>query len=405
MLDPSFVGWCESAEGWAAADTDHLAGSNFREHIAHFVEAMRGEIELGRRPDDLARVLAEFALAAPGVCALRALRRIAPSLEETDHDLLSSAARVAGGFRTLFNMPETIGLFRAHGDEPFWRQSLRYALEGNIQSLLDEQAHVVAEQLRVAAHDDVGKVKGVSKSLSEALSVRTAQIQVDELRPGRKSVRRKPFNMRCRFALRFGDLRDDSDSTIARAGTVRTAFNSPFRPFVLASTSIGQEGLDFHTWCHAVVHWNLPSNPVDLEQREGRVHRYKGHAVRKNVAEHYGLAGLEGWDGEGDPWGVLFERAKSERPADSSDLIPFWIFEGKGSARVERRVPLLPLSKEEGQLDRLKRDLALYRVVFGQPRQQDLLSHLSNRINADEVQKKVEEWRILLEPPQSRAET
>ena len=44
------------------------------------------------------------------------------------------------------------------------------------------------------------------------------------------------------------------------------------------STSIGQEGLDFHTYCHAVVHWNLPSNPVDMEQREGRVHRYKGHA-------------------------------------------------------------------------------------------------------------------------------
>jgi len=28
------------------------------------------------------------------------------------------------------------------------------------------------------------------------------------------------------------------------------------------------EGLDFHHYCHAIVHWNLPSNPVDLEQRE-----------------------------------------------------------------------------------------------------------------------------------------
>lgn len=48
--------------------------------------------------------------------------------------------------------------------------------------------------------------------------------------------------------------------------------------------SRSEEGLDFHRYCHAVVHWNLPSNPIDLEQREGRVHRYKGHAVRKNVA-------------------------------------------------------------------------------------------------------------------------
>ncbi|MEA3275971.1 MAG: helicase-related protein [Pseudomonadota bacterium] len=62
--------------------------------------------------------------------------------------------------------------------------------------------------------------------------------------------------------------------------SVRAAFNSPFRPFVLTSTSIGQEGLDFHPWCHRLVHWNLPGNPVDLEQREGRIHRYKGHAAR-----------------------------------------------------------------------------------------------------------------------------
>jgi len=36
------------------------------------------------------------------------------------------------------------------------------------------------------------------------------------------------------------------------------------------TTSIGQEGLDFHYYCRKIVHWNLPSNPVDLEQREGR---------------------------------------------------------------------------------------------------------------------------------------
>jgi ERCC4-related helicase len=69
---------------------------------------------------------------------------------------------------------------------------------------------------------------------------------------------------------------------------VIAAFNSPFWPFVLASTSVGQEGLDFHHYSHAVVHWNIPANPVDLEQREGRVHRYQGHAVRRNVAAGYG---------------------------------------------------------------------------------------------------------------------
>ncbi|MFP4250993.1 MAG: phospholipase D family protein, partial [Armatimonadota bacterium] len=52
------------------------------------------------------------------------------------------------------------------------------------------------------------------------------------------------MGVRCRYALRFGDLRSE-DRTVARRGDVRQAFNSPFRPFILATTSIGQEGLDF----------------------------------------------------------------------------------------------------------------------------------------------------------------
>ncbi|MDM5326796.1 hypothetical protein [Neobacillus sp. CF12] len=38
---------------------------------------------------------------------------------------------------------------------------------------------------------------------------------------------------------------------------------------------MGQEGLDFHYYCRKIVHWNLPSNPIDLEQREGRITQYK----------------------------------------------------------------------------------------------------------------------------------
>jgi len=65
--------------------------------------------------------------------------------------------------------------------------------------------------------------------------------------------------------------------------------------------------------------------------------------VSSNIAEHYGLAGLEGWPGEGDPWTFLFERAKADRAEDATDLVPFWIFE-KGQARIERRVPVMPFS-------------------------------------------------------------
>ena len=147
-------------------------------------------------------------------------------------------------------------------------------------------------------------------------------------------LKTEPFNVRTRFALRFGeDIRDENDAVLARASTVRQAFNSPFRPFILATTSVGQEGLDFHPYCHVIYHWNLPSNPVDMEQREGRVHRYKGHAVRKNVARAFGLAGLREHSSGGDPWEDLFCRATAERPTDSNDLIPYWIYETEGGAR------------------------------------------------------------------------
>ena len=96
------------------------------------------------------------------------------------------------------------------------------------------------------------------------------------------TVERDEIRVRTAFALRFGHVRTDDGEQISQ-DVGRAAFNSPFRPFVLTSTSIGQEGLDFHPWCHRLVQWNLPGNPVDLEQREGRIHRYKGHAVRRNV--------------------------------------------------------------------------------------------------------------------------
>lgn len=43
----------------------------------------------------------------------------------------------------------------------------------------------------------------------------------------------------------------------------------------------------------------------------------------------------------------MFERARSEAVVDT-DLIPYWVCEG--SARVERRVPMLPFSREVTRL-------------------------------------------------------
>ena len=71
--------------------------------------------------------------------------------------------------------------------------------------------------------------------------------------------------------------------------------------------------------------------------------------------------------------------------------MPYWVF--PGDAKIERHLPILPMSREVGQFARLKRDVAGYRVVFGQPRQDDLVEYLG-----DVSEEKLLELRIDLAP-------
>ena len=399
-----------------AGDDGGERDEGFRLHVRELrdlvLEAKRsrsagGTKILGRPPDDLAETLADLALASPAVCALRALHRLTRTGMEVDsRALLSSAARIARGFRTLFNVPETKALLRAtEGDEertPYWRRVLQYCCDGNLQSVLDELVHLKLDDTGTRDQPRAAQVSAIATEIAEALSPRTSNVAVDDIRArpraGRVDIER--FGLRCRFAMRYGELRDERDGSTIRATVVKAAFNSPFRPFVLATTSIGQEGLDFHHYCHRVYHWNLPSNPVDLEQREGRVQRYEGHAVRLNIAREFGLRGIrDHWDDhEEDPWDCLMKLARAARPAAASDIVPYWIFETPGGVSVERRVPMLPMSREHGDLERLKRDLATYRLVFGQPRQEDLLALLQKRgVHLDQQAQR--HWRVDLTPP------
>ena len=227
----SLMEWCASPSGWVDADAGHDPGTGFRDHVLHLLAAGQGKLELGPRPDDLPRVLAELALAGPGVCALRGLRRVAPSLNTDDPRLLTAAVRIAGGFRTLFNLPQTIALLRGAGEESYWKLTLQHALDGNIQALIDEQVHVLLEQLGLTDRSEADRVDGISKSLADALSIRTAQIRVDELKPDRGKIERNHFNTRCRFALRFGDLRDDRGRHSCARGYRQNGIQLTVSPF------------------------------------------------------------------------------------------------------------------------------------------------------------------------------
>ena len=139
------LNWCKKSSGWGSATPDHESGTHFKDHLNLLVCMAEGNIPLGPRPDDLVDVLCDLALAGPGVCALRALRRIGTGLDASDPNLLSAAARIASGFRSLFNTPETIAMLRGSGEDSYWRLTLQYSIDGNLQSILDEYVHVLRD--------------------------------------------------------------------------------------------------------------------------------------------------------------------------------------------------------------------------------------------------------------------
>jgi len=315
----------------------------------------------------------------------------------SDDAVRFAAANIGWAIRTLYNLPEVTAMIRGlNAEEPYWRRTLEYSIHGCLQAVLDEYVHLLHESRSLAGRDVAGKADDLAAAITEAVTLRVSQPRVDDIRTDADAkIDVAPRIMRARFALRFGDDQSEEESTRRRKEHVRAAFNSPFWPFVLATTSIGQEGLDFHQYCHAVVHWNLPGNPVDLEQREGRVHRYKGHAVRKNVAARHQDAFAQGMSD--DPWQMMFDAALTE-PGRTNELVPYWLYPVPDGAMIERHLPLLPLSRDHQLLPPLKHALAVYRMVFGQPRQDDLLDYLSQHLSVTELSQKMLDLRIDLSP-------
>jgi len=385
-------------------DEDDEKESRFSDHVIELRKFFEdpNSLQLGKQPEDLVDVLTAITIGSPTVTVLRSLLRVTDTKIETT-SLVAAAAHVGFGFRTLFNQPDAITMVQSlYPDGSYWQKVINYCVDGNLQAVLDEYSHILLESLGLKGHNDLDEVViKIGKTIRQALSIRAPSLFFDEiiLDGTTKTINLEKRGVRCRYALRFGDEKGDSFLGGSRDTDVRIAFNSPFRPFVLATTSVGQEGLDFHQYCHRVVHWNLPSNPVDLEQREGRVHRYKGHVIRRNLASNYQLAAVLKTTNNKmiDPWDQFFNLAISQRSPNANDLVPFWVFD-QGKYSIERLVPMLPLSSEIGRLKKLKKSLVIYRSVIGQPRQEELLQFLEEQLSADEIKDFLSETIIDLSP-------
>lgn len=396
----AFKEWME-IELYAEAgdDEEHTL---WKDHLNEAVEKVRafrtGQLQMGRLPADLGTVLITMAIASPGLAALRAFSRILGG-ERDVRDVIVDGS-IGRAFLTQFNLPEVMALLRGSEDDgdPYWRRVLAYCAQGNLQAVLDEYAHVLAESIGLIERrpEDAAIL---ASAICDVLRLRTSALSADNIYLSKgevETIRVKQRTMRTRFALRFDNAASEDGGQQVRRDHIRSAFNSPFWPFVLATTSVGQEGLDFHWYCHSVTHWNLPANPVDLEQREGRVHRYKGHAIRKNLVKDIGREHRT-FEGS-DIWRSLFESARVRKKAGETDLFPFWVYPLEDGARIERRILDLPLSRDAEKLINLRKSLAVYRLVFGQSRQQDFVEFLSKMIPPDAVDAVCQQLRLDLSP-------
>ena len=378
---------------------DDDAGDGHRslsEHVGHMLGALKGWTPEVERPADLQETVALLGLGAPGNIAWRALNRLRrPGNKLTELGRWKAAAVLASGLRSLFVRPDAELLLDTlyggsrvaqEGSGAYWRKVARYCIDGGLQAVMDEYVHHLAGESGADTTTDEG-LFSLAVRARRAIALRLSVYRATDI----DHFDDQGISFPSRYALRYGSAQHGKDE--ARLPEVRAAFNSPFWPFVLATTSIGQEGIDFHWWCHSIVHWNLPGNPVDFEQREGRVDRYKGHAIRKNVASSHRSAALA--PGVTDPWDAAFEAAAGAG-SDAAGLSPYWIY--SGDARIQRRIMALPLSRDEARWGQLQDSLALYRLAFGQPRQEEMLAALQRRGIAGRPEQ-IKDLKIDLRPP------
>lgn len=302
-------------------------------------------------PEDAADLLTDAAIAAPAICFFRIFGD------------RQKATDASGIMIKIFNRAESamvLDLCYDKSSDNYMEEVLEYCVEGNLQAVLDEYDHMLC---------------GDWDEIIENGTLDGGNLQIDMI-DRESNVCRK--GMRINFAIPFTNAKMD-DKTLSHTSGIRLSFNSPFRPFVLSTTSVGQEGLDFHWYSRKLLHWNLPSNPVDLEQREGRVNRYKCLAIRQSLGKEYDRV-LD--------WDELFSKARDTYKEGFSDMVPFWClpetFPEESRMMVERIILQYPLSTDQGRYERLKKVLSLYRLTMGQPRQEELLEMLASTTLSDE---------------------
>jgi SNF2 family DNA or RNA helicase len=190
-------------------------------------------------------------------------------------EVLSSEFQVPG----LFDQPETLNLEPETFYDLDGQEQIDVLLRTRLKALKNERAEVKL-LLEAAAHcEQIGP-----DAKAEALLDWLYRLQSEEGEPELKALVFTEFVPTQEMLRRF--LSERGFSVVCLNGSmdmeerkrVQEAFAKDVR--ILISTDAGGEGLNLQ-FCHVVINFDIPWNPMRLEQRIGRVDRIgQAHAVR-----------------------------------------------------------------------------------------------------------------------------
>ncbi len=286
-----------------------------------------------------------------------------------------------------------------------------YCVRAHFAAVCDEYVFMLRQEVgQLSTRERLQHcIEGISGVLG--LHSGRSQVRLYQASRGGKTITVKNKIMPGDVALPFVENIQYDDGTgfdqPLRTTTIRKTFNSPFYPFILASTSTGQEGLDFHYYCMDIMHWNLPGSPVDLEQREGRINRYNGLLVRRNIARWVMERGnmLREYHDvfqDRNTWDILFHIVDEKYNGVeryNRGLFPHWLFMPEGGEKLRRHVPIQTMSQDKLRFNRLIEFLAYYRLALGQARQDDFINRVLNTSSgAGDLRDELNEFTINLSP-------
>ena len=369
--------WDASAKAWGTLADEAVRANKKATNAGESSSAVRTLLDKWQKASHLDTIeidddqefnrLVDVAIESPAVVLARSLRRHWPDALSADHRTLLTGVAWRG-LRTYLDTPWFVSLLEGGRGSSYAAAVRQAVIDGNLESVLDEHFWYVST-----------KAATWPERLAEfetALRIRNTRIMLHEI-----ADRDAWFSLRCHVAAALTETRNRSqgptnpgeeDAVADRPEDVRKAFNSPFWPHVLVTTSVGQEGLDFHPWCRSLVHWDLCGGPIDLEQREGRINRYAGLSIRRAVAAELAVSVRPNGKG-GSPWSELATIA-DEQLSDRTGLSPWWVAPG---AKTKRFFFDIPGSDVKFRAAALAWERAHYRLVLGMPDQADLLERVA----------------------------